>query len=578
MTSNLAAPPPTDYDIISFLLRNSESWDKVCELSRAYKEVATLTNSLLSEAARFADSILVPLNAKMDREGVSFYEGKVATSHAHKQASQQFIDMGWTTLSRPQTHGGQEAPLALWAAIQGIFDRSCPAFGMLPVSQISAVKLIAHWASDELCDIWLPKLIEAQWGATICISEVEVGSDIARLRTKAIRQKDGNWKISGEKCWISYGSHDLSERIGHCLLAKAYDENGTSLGISLFLVPDRHEDDRGDFSIPNGVFVRRLEEKMGLHGSPTCSLGFENAQAFLLGEVGRGLAQMFVMITNMRLSVAIMGAGIASNAFDVAKTYSFMRKQGGAADRPPVDISRHIDVKRMLFTSGAQVNLLRSLIFTVANYADLAVKAQEPKIKHDHTILLQFLLPIIKTIGGEIGFDSASIAMQILGDAGYTKDWPVEQAMRDARVLTIFEGTSGIQALDLLHRRLGGRDAGAGLQIFLEKAYATAKLIRTDLSEQFIKTLQLVDITAKNLINMVKDDGEAGADAFLHLVGIASLGWVAARLLSLPYTPPTLHAEAHFFLMEIVGHAQKQAYLAQLGAKRLKAFDEAYKQ
>ncbi|MHC5305780.1 acyl-CoA dehydrogenase family protein [Bartonella sp. LJL80] len=569
MLSPQAPVPRIDCEPISFLLRCSDEWENVQKLDPAFAETAAMHDTLLKEAARFAEGILAPLNQPMDVEGARLVEGKVLTTTGHKTAWKQFCDAGWTLLGQPEIFGGQEAPLALWAAVQGIFDRSCPAFGMLPVPQISAAKLISHWGDECTCEAWLPNLIQGKWGATICISEADAGSDVARMRTKAEKQTDGRWLIQGEKCWISYGHHDLTDRIGHCLLAKAYDEEGEPCGISLFLVPNQFTETPEKQQSGNGVVIQRVEEKMGLHGSPTCSIAFDKSEAVLLGQAGRGLAQMFVMIANMRLSVAVMGGGIASAAYDTALNYSLVRKQGGDAHFPPVPIHHHMDVRRMLRETACSVDLLRGLIFSVANHTDLSLKSQDKKTQQDSQLLTQFLLPVLKTIGAETGFHAASTAMQILGGAGYTSEWPIEQGLRDSRVLAIFEGTSGIQALDLLHRRLHGRDQSKGLHIFLNKGRSLTHGLPKDLAENYRAVFDLLELTAQKIIAMAARDAEAGADAFLHLVAIAALSWIAARILQAHDAPTDTVLNARFFLEEILIRAQSLSALALLGSARL---------
>jgi 3-(methylthio)propanoyl-CoA dehydrogenase len=306
------------------------------------------------------------------------------------------------------------------------------------VPQRSAFRLIDAYGTDAMRSEWLPRLASGEWGATVCVSEVGAGSDLARATTRAVQNEDGTWSVTGEKSWISYGDHDLTDQIGHAVLAQVIDAEGRKRP-SLFLVPA---------SLPDGsvnrVAVRRIEHKLGLHGSPTCALGFEGATGWLLGEPGRGLAQLFVMIANMRLAVGAMGLGIASAAADVALAYAAERKQGGKPN--PVPINQHADVRLQLLDAMAAPTLLRGLLFAVANANDLAMQGDA-----EAGALAAWLLPIVKTTGGEMAFDTAGTAIQVLGGAGYINEWLVEQALHDARVLTIFEGATGIQALDLTH-------------------------------------------------------------------------------------------------------------------------------
>lgn len=461
--------------------------------------------AILDAAAQFAEEVLEPLNASMDASGCTLNDCRVRTAPGHLEAWSAFVENGWPTLEAEPTSGGQGLPAVVAFAAQELFDRACPAFGMLPVPQRSASRVIAAFGTDAMRAEWLPRLASGQWGATICVSEAGAGSDLARIGARAHRRNGESWSIVGEKCWITYGDHDLTEQVGHIVLARTELPDG-SLRPSLFLVPAVLTD-----GSRNQVVVRRIEHKLGLHGSPTCSLGFEEAEGFLLGEPGRGLAQLFVMIANMRLAVGAMGLGIAWSAVDAAFAYAAERKQGGKPD--PVPIDRHADVRLQLLDLLAPPVLLRGLLFAAANASDLAATGDEQA-----KALAAWLLPIVKTTGGEVAFNAASAAIQVLGGAGYTSEWPVEQALRDARVLTIFEGTTGMQALDLVHRRLLADDLS--FVTFLEVARASMDLRMRACIDQ-------IEDAAQRLKEATQT-AEAGATAFLHLAAVAALSWIAA--------------------------------------------------
>ncbi|MCJ2180984.1 acyl-CoA dehydrogenase family protein [Novosphingobium album (ex Hu et al. 2023)] len=461
--------------------------------------------AILDGADRLAREVLEPLNLTMDRMGCTLADGRVKTVDGHKEAWGDYVAGGWPTLEAPEPVGGQELPAALAFAAQEIFDRACPAFGMLPVPQRSASRVIAAHCDDATREEWLERLSSGEWGATICVSEAGAGSDLSRIRTSADQDATGKWRITGEKVWISFGDHDLAERIGHIVLARTREEDGR-MRPSLFLVPSVLAD-----GTANQVYVHRIEEKLGLHGSPTCALGFEEAQGILLGTSGRGLAQLFVMIANMRLAVGAMGLGIASASLDVARQYASERLQGGRPE--PLPIERHADVRLQLLDIHAPVHLLRGLLYAVANLNDLAATGDEGA-----GLLSAWLLPLVKTLGGEVAFDSASAAIQVLGGAGYTQDWPVEQALRDARVLMIFEGTTGMQASDLVLRRL--IDNSASFDAFMKAARA--------LSDPALNACLDTLEKAANWLRKNPDKAEAGATAFLHLAGVATFAWIGA--------------------------------------------------
>jgi 3-(methylthio)propanoyl-CoA dehydrogenase len=561
-----ARPPLADTAAMAAQIEAAPAMARVRALRESFAAAGPDTvESILTEAARFADRHLASLNDEADRAGCTLEDGRVRTAAGHKAAWAAFCDSGWSTLEHDPEIGGQGLPLILAAAVQEVFDRACPAFGMLAVPQRSASKLIAAYGDEDLRADWLPRLASGEWGATICISEAEAGSDVARIRATAAKGTDGTWRVTGEKCWISYGDHDLTPRIGHCLLAR------TDAGLSLLLVPDTLDDGPG--GLRNAIRVRRIEEKMGLHASPTCALGFEGATGHLLGEEGRGLAQLFVMITNMRLAVGVQGLGIASSSADIAAVYAGERLQGGGGDRP-VPIERHADVQLQVLGASARVEVLRGLAYAVANFADLAAHAPEALERAEAAALVQWLLPILKTTGGEFASQASDGAIQVLGGAGYTREWPVEQNLRDARVLTIFEGTTGIQALDLLHRRLLRGDR-RGYGAFVARARAACKQSG---SASFARCLDALEGAAEQLQQPAADvaDLEAGATAFLHLSALAATGWIAARLTLLDTEAPAnrrLASLGRHWLWDIGDRARLLAVQATSGSEARRAWD-----
>ena len=511
-----ASLPLADLNRVRSQIEGSYRFADVRAAKAEWNELSDdLVAAILDGAAAFARQELEPLNLSMDRNGCALRDGRVRTAPGHREAWQAFVAAGWPTLEAGQAFGGQELPAAIAFAAQEQFDRACPAFGMLAVALRAGMRVLIVFGGDELQADWLTDMASGEAGATICVSEAEAGSDLSRIRTRAEPAGDGSWQVTGEKCWISYGDHDLTQRIGHIVLAQSVQAGGTRAP-SLFFVPTVTPG-----GAPNAVRALRIEEKLGLHGSPTCVLAFEGAHAILLGESGRGLRQLFVMIAKMRLAVGAMGLGIAGGASDVAHLYARERKQGGSP--APLPIAEHPDVRRQLIAMQMRVNLFRGLLFAAANCADLGDCGDQQALA-----LGSWLMPIVKTLGGEIGFETASAAMQVLGGAGYTSDWPIEQALRDARVLTIFEGTTGIQALDLVHRRLLRDDAS--FRAFVDAARACADP-RLDACLDQLE--QRADWLRDN-----SEFAEHGATAFLDQAGHAALSWLAAEALSSPSSDP----------------------------------------
>ncbi|MDB5867712.1 MAG: hypothetical protein JWP96_44 [Polaromonas sp.] len=548
--------------------------ERLRALSGAFSQADSETMAAtLEQAARFCADCLVPLNRDADRHGCVLQHGRVRTAAGHAAAWQAYVDGGWPTLDQPPAWGGQGLPTLLVATVQHLVDGACPAFCMLPVLQRSAARLLAAHGDEALQAEWLPHWVRGDWGATICISEAGAGSDVGRIRTLAEPADDGHWLISGEKMWISFGDHDLTPRIGHCLLART---PGAKPGhLSLFLVPDWLPGPDGQ-AVRNNVQVRRLEEKLGLHGSPTCALGFEGARGWLIGSEGKGLAQLFVMIANMRLSAGMQGLGIAAMAADVACAYAAERRQGGRPDAPPPLIAQHADVQRQLLEMVSRVEVLRGLGLAIAVQADLAEHSPGTDAGKTAAALTQWLLPIFKTSGGEIGFDVASDAIQVLGGAGYTREWPVEQALRDARVATIYEGTTGIQGLDLLHRRLW-RDGGVGMKIFLARAHADLAASTAAEAHHAKRCFELLEDAANRLqaLHSTPREAESGATAFLQLAALAALGWIALRLAGQGEHTPAgrrLRAAGRYYLSDLAERAALAHAQALRGAAPLALF------
>lgn len=506
------------------LLKATPGWARVKALRSDCDDETAV--AIVDEAARFAETVLAPLNVPADREGCRVVDGRVRTPRGFAEAFRRYGEAGWLSMDVPERFGGQGVPLVLQSACAPLFERGCVALMMAVGSTRAACHLLAEAADAEVAQEWISQLSSAQWAATICISEPDAGSDVGRLRTRAVL-KDGEWRISGQKIWISFGDHDMASRIGHCLLARTNDQPGTR-GLSLFLVPDRVGDDR------NGVTVERIEEKMGLHGSPTCALRFDNAQGILLGAEGRGLPQLFTMIELMRLQTGCQGLGIASAAVDLAEHYAGERRQGGDPNKPAPVIARHPDVRRQLDEMRLATESLRAAVLELATVMDLARLEPDEAARAEMAALSGWMLPLIKNFGADAGFTISNAAIQVFGGAGYTRDWPLEQYLRDARVMTIYEGTTGMQAIDLLTRRLW-RDGGRGLEIFLSRARRDLTGPGFNGSAEAEVALQVMADFEKLSADMMAMQAEPDkalyrANAYLSAAWKAFSAWMAARV------------------------------------------------
>ncbi|CAD7050029.1 acyl-CoA dehydrogenase [Pseudorhizobium endolithicum] len=480
---------------------------------------------ILEQAAGFSERVLAPINRVGDRHGARLLNGRVKTPDGFRDAFRGYAEAGWLAMDLPDRYGGQELPLTVQAACAPLFERGCVALMMAAGASRAAAHLLAEIADEQLAGEWVPKLAAGEWAATICVSESDAGSDVGRIRTSA-EQRDGRWQISGQKTWISFGDHDLTERIGHCLLARTGTEPGVR-GLSLFLVPDTVD------GSSNGITVDRIEDKMGLQGSPTCALRFEKSRGWLVGAEGRGLPQLFRMIELMRLQTACQGLGLASASVDIAERYAQERRQGGDPEQPAVPISGHPDVRRQLSAMRSRTEVLQLAVLELASAMDLARLEISPDRRREIDAYCAWMLPLIKNFGGEAGFDVANAAIQVLGGAGYTRDWPLEQYLRDARVMTIYEGTTGMQALDFLTRRLW-RDGGSGCKAFLAKARSELASLRDRHPQEVGDALDVLDEfeAFAELMMSLRDRPEEAfwrADEYLGSGWAALSAWLTVR-------------------------------------------------
>lgn len=457
------------------------------------------TVAILDEAGKFSSRYLRDQAIARDREGCRLVDGRVITPTEQQEAWQAYGEAGWAGLTAPEAAGGQALSMTLASAVQELLDAADPAFGMLAINARCATRLLQNHGDSDLCATWLPQLASGNWAATICISEPQAGSDVGRIRTRAEDRGDCSWRLTGEKCWISYGDHDLTERIGHFVLARPRDAVEGTRGLSLYLVPDTLDD-----GLRNGVSTTRIEEKLGLHASPTCSLAFEDAVGYPIGPEGRGLPTLFAMIVSMRLGVAMQGAAVAQASAAVAEEYAHDRRQGGNPAEPPVSISEHAEVQRMLLSMRTRAEAARLMALETAAAVDLADAGDDEARERSG-----LLLPLAKSFGAKAAFANADTAIQVLGGAGYVNEWPAERMLRDCRIFSIYEGTTAIQGIDLLQRRVLGREGPAPLE----------RLLKHLESEQGLS--DIVSSTATTLASSSLAVRETAAVPFLELLGIA---------------------------------------------------------
>ena len=417
-----------------------------------------IMDAMLIEGAKLAENVLAPLNSSGDREGCHYdtETHNVKTPEGFPEAYRQFAEAGWTALAGPVEYGGQGLPHTLNTLAEEMVCSANLSLGMYPGLTHGAVNALTSYGTDELKEKYLPKLISGEWTGTMCLTEPQCGTDLGLIRTKAEPQADASYAISGTKIWITGGEHDLADNIIHLVLAKLPDAPSGSKGISLFLVPKFLED-----GSRNPAFCGGLEHKMGIKGSATCVMNFEEAKGWLIGEPHKGLQAMFVMMNSARLMVGLQGLGIAEAAYQVSLEFAKDRRQSRSLagpqepDKPADSIIVHPDVRRMLLRQKATIEGGRALAYFTAMQLDIAHKAESAEEREQADDMVQLLTPIVKAFLTDEGFFCANDALQLMGGSGFTQDWPVEQFVRDSRITRIYEGTNGIQALDLVGRKLG---------------------------------------------------------------------------------------------------------------------------
>lgn len=573
-------PPLAD---LRFVLNEVLGYERLFS-QPAYRHAdAEVADAVLAEAGRLAVEVLAPLGPSGDAHGARFEDGRVTMPPGFREAYAQYVEGGWPGLDMPREHGGQDLPLVLQAAFAELVNGACVAFGMLPLMERAATRLLIAHARPELVQRLVPSMAAGTCGATICISEPQAGSDVGRIATRARADAGGIHRISGTKMFITYGDHDLTGQIIHMVLARLPGAPSGTRGLSLFAVPKSRLG--GDGATPdNGVQIVHVERKMGLKASPTCVVEFDNAEGYLVGEEHAGLKAMFTMVNAMRLEVAVQGVAIAGAATARALRYATERSQGGAPDSAPLAIIGHADVRRMLHEMRARTEGLRALVLEAAFQLDLS-RCGLPAEQADALAIAEWLLPVCKACCSESGFEVANLAVQVFGGHGYISDTGVEQYVRDSRVMSIYEGANGIQALDLVMRKLAPDD-GHRYRLFAER-------IRTDLrrlsgsagvehiSRALDDGLARLDACTGALLASLPArvrDAEAGASAYLKMVGLVGSGWMWLRMAAAAEGSPlqrTKQALARFhaeYLMPEIAVLERRVLL---GAAALDELDGA---
>lgn len=511
----------------------------------AYQELSEdLVTAILDEAARLAGEVWAPLNRCGDEQGCRLVEGEVRTPAGFAEAYRAFVEGGWNGIGSDPAHGGQGLPEVVASAVQEMWQAANMALALCPLLTAGAVEALAQHGSEALKARYLEKLINGEWTGTMNLTEPQAGSDLSVVRTRAVPEGE-HYRLSGQKIFITWGEHDCADNIIHLVLARLPDAAEGNRGISLFLVPKFLVDEQGRLGERNDVSCVSLEHKLGIHGSPTCVLSFgehDGAIGYLVGEPGRGLQHMFTMMNAARHKVGIQGIGVAERAYQQAHAYAAERVQGRTSEARggrPVVLSEHYDVRRMLLSMRARLEALRALALLSASEMDRARHASTADERQRAQQRVDLYTPVVKAFSTDQAVDIASLGIQVHGGMGYIEETGAAQHLRDARIAPIYEGTNGIQALDLAGRKIY-RDGGTALSGVLDEVAACADALTADaeLAELGVSLHQgVVDLRRAVAIVLARgDDAERGSDALqalatplLALTGHVLCAWQMGR-------------------------------------------------
>ena len=533
--------PVEDMMFLFEKLRDNKKYNEL----KKYKEVSSdLVKDILEEAAKINQNLILPLAKAGDENPAVLENGVVRTPPGYKEAYKKYIEDGWTSLSCDPKYGGQGMPKTVSAFFDEMLSSASLSFKLYSELSIGAYNCINHHASDELKNKYLPKIVEGKWSGTMCLTEPVCGTDLGLLKTKAEKQNDGTYKISGQKIFITSGDHDLTENIIHLVIARATDSPAGTKGISLFLVPKFVVNEDGNVGPRNGISTGSIESKMGIKGSATCVLNFDEATGYMIGKKDKGLNAMFTMMNLERIVVGIQGLGISEIAYQNSLAYAKERKQGKTNKTKSTNgadfIIEHADIRRSLLNMKSIIEGERALCFWLSQQTEVSLNHQDEKVRQEAADFVSLMTPVVKSLFTDLGMEITNDAMQIHGGYGYTKDQGIEQLYRDNRITPIYEGTNSVQAADLVFRKLSNKN-GDIIKKFIDLIKSETNLDNEKI-KPFIKEFNYyLDILTKfsEWINEKtktdKDDVSAAANDYLKTLGFVSIAYAWIKVLDISF-------------------------------------------
>ena len=533
--------PVEDMMFLFDKLRNNKKYNEL----EKYKEVTSdLVKDILQEAAKINQNLILPLAKAGDENPAVLENGIVRTPPGYKEAYKKYIEDGWTSLSCDPKYGGQGMPKTVSAFFDEMLSSASLSFKLYSELSIGAYNCINHHATEEIKNKYLPKIVEGKWSGTMCLTEPVCGTDLGLLKTKAKKQTDNTYKISGQKIFITSGDHDLTENIIHLVLARADDSPAGTKGISLFLVPKFIVKDDGTVGPRNGISTGSIETKMGIKGSATCVLNFDDAIGYMIGAKEKGLSAMFTMMNLERIVVGIQGLGISEIAYQNSLSYAKDRKQGktnNSKSKNGADfIIEHADIRRSLLNMKSIIEGERALCFWLSQQTEVSLYHPDDKVRQDASDYVSLMTPVVKSLFTDLAMEITSDAMQIHGGYGYTKDQGIEQFYRDNRITPIYEGTNSVQAADLVFRKLNNKNGnviGKFLDQVKSECNSDNEKIKPFLSEfnNYLSILYKFSDWMIDRVKTKKDDVSAAANDYLKTLGYVSIAYAWIKVLEVSF-------------------------------------------